>query len=211
MKVVPGIRFRPSGPDLGLLAPTHVGPVLQPANPPMICLRKVLVLMSMTSTDLLFRSVKYIRPLALSTSLMSKEKFVPALTFGTAIRALSTPIKLLPPPPPPSQPPSNRVAATATPTIKRLIMSVLLMSISDMDASLRGSIVLVRNAKAMPTNPSRADRAQTGASPAHCYQLCGDRIVGRFSTPINAARSCLASQPFPFRVGNLARSGPYAY
>src|SRR5438477_9439489 len=152
MKVVPGIRFRPSGPDLGLLAPTHVGPVLQPANPPMICLRKVLVLVSITSTDLLFRSVKYIRPLALSTSLMSKEKFVPALTFGTAIRALSTQFKLLPPPPP--QPPSNRVAATATPTIKRLIMSVLLMSISDMDASLRGSIVLVRNAKAMPINPS---------------------------------------------------------
>src|SRR5437660_8128852 len=143
----------------------------------MICLRKVLVLMSMTSTDLLFRSVKYIRPLALSTSLMSKEKFVPALTFGTAIRALSTQFKLLPPPPP--QPPSNRVAATATPTIKRLIMSVLLMSISDMDASLRGSIVLVRNAKAMPINPSRADRAQTGASPAHCCQLAAiESLVG---------------------------------
>src|SRR5437879_2557784 len=126
MKVVPGIRFRPSGPDLGLLAPTHVGPVLQPENPPMICLRKVLVLVSITSTDLLFRSVKYIRPLALSTSLMSKEKSVPALTFGTAIRNLGPPFKLLPPPPPPLQPPTKRVAATATPTIKRLIMSVLL-------------------------------------------------------------------------------------
>src|ERR1700682_407436 len=172
MKVVPGIRFRPSGPDLSLFAPAHVGPVSQPLNPPMICLRKVLVLMSITSTDLLFRSVKYIRPLALSTSLMSKEKFVPALTFGTAIRALGPPFKLLPPPPPPPQPPSNRVAAIATPTIKRLIISVLPMSITAMDASHRGSIVLVRNAKAMmPINPTRVDRAQTGASPAHCCQL----------------------------------------
>src|ERR1700694_3776635 len=108
MKVVPGIRFRPSGPDLSLFAPLHVGPVSQPLNPPMICLRKVLVLISITSTDLLFRSVKYIRPLTLSTSPRSKEKFVPALTFGTAIRALGPPFKLLPPPPPPPpQPPST--------------------------------------------------------------------------------------------------------
>src|SRR6202171_828410 len=122
MKVVPGMIFRPSGPDLSLLAPAHVGPVLQPAKPPMICLRNVLVLMSITSTDLLFRSVKYIRPLALSMSLMSKEKFVPALTFGTAISALGPAFKLLPPPPPPPQPPSNRVAAIAAPPTKRLIM-----------------------------------------------------------------------------------------
>src|ERR1700694_1800237 len=99
--------FRPSGPDLSLFAPAHVGPVSQPLNPPMICLRKVLVLMSITSTDLLFRSVKYIRPLTLSTSPRSKEKFVPDPTLGTWIRALGPAFKLLPPPPPPPQPPSK--------------------------------------------------------------------------------------------------------
>src|SRR6202140_2243524 len=171
MKVGPGIRFRPSGPDLSLVAPLHVGPVSQPANPPMICLRKVFVLMSMTSTDLLFRSVKYIRPLALSTSLMSKEKFVPVLTFGTAIRALGFPFKLVPLPPPPPQPPSNRVEAIATPTIKRLIMSVLLVLIRNMNACNRGPIASVRNAKTMPINPTQVDRVHTGASPAHCCQL----------------------------------------
>src|ERR1700674_2202392 len=105
MKVVPGITFSPSGPDLSLFAPLHVGPVSQPANPPMICFKKVLVLVSMTSTHLLFRAVKWDRPLTLSTSPMSKEKFEPALMFGTAIRALGVPFNLLPLPPPPPQPP----------------------------------------------------------------------------------------------------------
>ena len=58
MNVVPGMMFRPSGPELSLDALTHVGPVSQPANPPVICLMKVLVLVSKTSTDLLFLSVK---------------------------------------------------------------------------------------------------------------------------------------------------------
>jgi len=56
-KVVPGMMFSPSGPDLSLLAPLHDGPVLQPVKPGII-LRKLLVLMSMMSTDALFRSVK---------------------------------------------------------------------------------------------------------------------------------------------------------
>src|SRR5258708_40285065 len=85
MKLVPGIRFRPSGPDLSLLAPTQVGPVLQPANPPVICLRNEFVATSITSTDLLFRSVKYMRPLAPSTALMSKEQFWPAVVPGITI------------------------------------------------------------------------------------------------------------------------------
>src|SRR5512140_2771525 len=84
MNGVPGITLRPSGPDLSLFAPAHVGPVLHPANPPVICATNVLVGRSMTSTDLLLRSVKYMRPVAVSTPLMSKEKLVPADTPGTA-------------------------------------------------------------------------------------------------------------------------------
>src|SRR5215470_14282222 len=57
--------------------------------------RNVLVFMSMTSTAALFRSVKYIRPLALSTPLMSKEKLLVDVMFGTAMRATTlTPLLL---------------------------------------------------------------------------------------------------------------------
>src|SRR5438874_1916751 len=94
------MRLRPSGPDMSLFAPTHVGPVLQPANPPVICFRNVFVLTSITSTDLLFLSVKYMRPLAPSTALMSNEKFVPGPTLGTAITFTKPGFELEPPPPP---------------------------------------------------------------------------------------------------------------
>src|SRR5947207_12330719 len=94
------MRFRPSGPDMSLFAPTHVGPVLQPANPPVICFRNVFVATSITSTDLLFLSVKYMRPLAPSTALMSNEKFVPGPTLGTAITFTKPGVELEPPPPP---------------------------------------------------------------------------------------------------------------
>jgi hypothetical protein len=43
----------------------------------------------------------------------------------------------------------------------------------------RGSVALVRNANAMPLNPTRADRAHTGASPARCCQLAAiESLVG---------------------------------
>jgi len=58
MNVVSGMTLRPSGPDLSLFAPTHAAPVLHPAKPPKICLIHFLVVVSMTSTDLLFLSVK---------------------------------------------------------------------------------------------------------------------------------------------------------
>src|SRR6266851_7670387 len=198
MKVVPGIRFRPSGPDLGLIAPTHVGSGLQPVKPPVICLRKVLVLMSITSTDLLFRSVKYIRPLALSTSLMSKEKLVPETTLGTLINASGPVFKLLPPPPPPPQPPSIRVAAIAAPTIERLFMLVLLVSIYGCIQSRVDYARTKRESVAYKSDPCRSST---------CWRFAG-ALLSAFaamkslvvsSTPINAARSCLASQPFPFR------------
>src|SRR6184192_2187014 len=95
------MTFRPSGPDLLLFTPAHVGPVLQPAKPPVICLMKVFVFRSMTSTDLLFRSVKYMRPLTLSMPLMSKEKLVPDVTFGTDMIALNSGGRALPCSPPP--------------------------------------------------------------------------------------------------------------
>src|ERR1700756_3857400 len=101
MKGVPVMRLRPSGPDLSLFAPAQVGPVLQPANPPVICLRNVFVETSITSTDLLLRSVKYMRPLAPSTALMSKEKFVPVVTLGTAMTFRKPGVELSPPPPHP--------------------------------------------------------------------------------------------------------------
>src|SRR5262249_40284334 len=57
--------------------------------------RNVLVFMSMTSTAALFRSVKYIRPFALSTPLMSKEKLLVDVMFGTAMSATTlTPLLL---------------------------------------------------------------------------------------------------------------------
>src|SRR5437764_607959 len=112
MKLVPVIRFRPSGPDMELFAPTHVGPVLQPANPPVICFRNVLVLTSITSTDLLLRSVKYIRSLTGSTALMSNEKFVPVVTLGTPITFTKPGLELEPPPP---QAHRIRLASTAKP------------------------------------------------------------------------------------------------
>src|SRR5450432_666721 len=114
MNGVPGMRLSPSGPDLSLFAPLQVGPVSQPKNPPVICLRNVLVLMSMTSTDLLLRSVKYMRPFTESTAEMSKEKFVPAVTLGTAINAFRlTPLLLLLLEPPPPHPASSSAAAIA--------------------------------------------------------------------------------------------------
>src|SRR6266705_1090282 len=120
MNVVPVMRLSPSGPDLSLLAPTQVGPVLQPANPPIICFRNVFVATSMTSTDLLFRSVKYMRPLAPSTALMSKEKFVPAPTPGTGMIFSKPGVELVPPPP---QPPSITLARSAKPRAKYLVIS----------------------------------------------------------------------------------------
>src|SRR5947208_8664226 len=84
MKGVPGIGLRPSGPDLSLLAPAQVGPVSHPANPPLICVMNAFVATSITSTDLLLRSVKYMRPVAVSTALLSNEKLVPDDTPGTA-------------------------------------------------------------------------------------------------------------------------------
>ena len=66
-----------------------------------------------------------------------------------------------------------------------------------MDASDRGSIVLVRNAKAMPMNPTC--RSSTNRRFV-CALLSArsDKIVDRFSTPINAARSCLLRSHFHF-------------
>src|SRR5438105_15027976 len=121
MNVVPVMRLSPSGPDLSLFAPTHVGPVLQPANPPVICFRNVFVGMSMTSTDLLLRSVKYMRPLAPSTALMSKEKLVPVVTPGTGM-TFTNPAGSSNPPPPP-QPLRITLARKAKPRAKYPIMS----------------------------------------------------------------------------------------
>src|SRR5437016_14469884 len=95
------MRFSPSGPDLSLVAPTHVGPVSQPENPPVIFLSSVFVRMSITSTDLLLRSVKYIRLAALSTAAISNEKLVPVVTLGMRIVAINDRKELPPPLPPP--------------------------------------------------------------------------------------------------------------
>src|SRR5438132_4444241 len=122
MNGVPGMIFRPSGPDIGLLAPTHVGPVLQPKKPPVICLSSVFVLMSMTSTDLLLRSVKYIRLAALSTAAMSNEKLVPVVTLGMRIVAIND-RKELPPPPPLLHALSIKQTAKAAAALESLVMS----------------------------------------------------------------------------------------
>src|SRR5437879_3534597 len=125
MNGVPGMRFRPSGPDASLFAPTHVGPVLQPAKPPVICLSSVFVLMSMTSTDLLLRSVKYIRLAALSTAAISNEKLVPVVTLGMRIVAIND-RKELPPPLPPLHALSIKQTAKAAAALESLVMSVSL-------------------------------------------------------------------------------------
>src|ERR1700693_2676385 len=126
MNGVPGMTFRPSGPEFGLLAPAHVGPVSQPKNPPLICLSSVLVLMSITSTDLLLRSVKYIRPAALSTAAISNEKVVPVVTLGMEIIAFTSMSRLLPPPPPPPHAFSSRQAANAAVAVQTLVISASL-------------------------------------------------------------------------------------
>src|SRR5258706_4206815 len=114
MNVVPVMRLRPSGPDLSLFAPTQVGPVLHPANPPVIRFRNVFVGMSMTSTDWLLRLVKYMRPLAPSTALMSNEKFVPVVTPGTPMTFTKPGVELEPPPP---QAHRIRLPSTAKPNV----------------------------------------------------------------------------------------------
>src|SRR6266568_599215 len=120
------MRLRPSGPDMSLFAPTHVGPVLQPANPPVICFRNVFVLTSITSTDLLFLSVKYMRPLAPSTALMSNEKFVPGPTLGTAITFTKPGVELEPPPPPQAH--RITLATSARPNaVYRIIGNLLIL------------------------------------------------------------------------------------
>src|ERR1700730_16411847 len=127
MKGVAGMRFRPSGPDLGLPPPAPARPVSHPKNPPVICLSRVFVRMSITSTDLLLRSVKYIRPAALSTSAISNEKFVPAVTLGMAIIAFSvtfTKLLLLSSP----HPFSIRHAAKAEALLQNLVISASLFT-----------------------------------------------------------------------------------
>src|SRR5437870_2771843 len=126
MNGVPGMTFRPSGPEFGLLAPTHVGPVSQPKKPPLICLSSVLVLMSITSTDLLLRSVKYIRPAALSTAAISNEKLVPVVTLGTRIVAINDRKELPPPLPPPLHALSIRQTAKAAAPGQNLVISASL-------------------------------------------------------------------------------------
>src|SRR5215469_11139160 len=123
MKLVPGMTLRPSGPDLSLLAPLQLGPVSQPANPPVIWVFKVFVFMSMTSTDLLFRSVKNINPLPLSTSLMSNEKLLWGVMFVTGMDALvltSAVLGLLLPPP---QATSRTLASAHAPRVKYIFIS----------------------------------------------------------------------------------------
>src|SRR5215472_12368649 len=83
----------------------------------------------MTSTAALFRSVKYIRPLALSTPAMSKEKLLVDVIFGTAMSAFTlTPLEL----PcvelllPPQLPPKVIAAINSTPRICSVLMVFLL-------------------------------------------------------------------------------------
>src|SRR5260221_12845861 len=147
------MMLRPSGPDMSLLAPAQLGPVLHPAKPPVIALICLLVLMSMTSTDLLFRSVKYIRPRALSTALMSNEKLVPAVTLFTGISALS-PVELLPPLPPP-QPARISETIVAAPTVQSLFMSFLLFC----DLRLDGCATAPRSRGPRTDNRSIIDAA----------------------------------------------------
>src|SRR5215831_5444949 len=85
--------------------------------------RNVLVFISMTSTAALFRSVKYMRPLALSTPAMSKEKLLVEVMFGTAMSAFAlTTLELLLELLPPQLLPSVIAAINMTARIRNVIM-----------------------------------------------------------------------------------------